>query len=83
MYYLQITPQLRHRMNLNLTEMCLKHQVGVGSYRHCMWSCIHIEEYWGKIVDKLNLIFNVHLETDPQVFLLVLPSPQYSYICCP
>lgn len=46
----------------------------VGSYRHCIWTCIHVEEYWDKIVSKLNLIFKVQLDADPQVMLLGLPS---------
>lgn len=36
LYRLQITPQLRHRMNSSLSEKCLKCQVEVGSYRHCV-----------------------------------------------
>lgn len=75
LHRLQITPQLRHKMNLSLTEMCSKCHMEVESYRHCVWSCVHIEEYWGKITDKLNLIFDVHLDPDPQALLLGLPSP--------
>lgn len=75
LHRLQITPQLRHRMNPSLTEMCSKCHVEVGSYRHCVWSCVHVEEYWRKIIDKLNLIFAVHLDPDPQALLFGLPSP--------
>ena len=39
-----------------------------------MWTCIHVEEYWGKIVHKLNLILSVQLDAHPQVLLLGLPS---------
>lgn len=75
LHRLQITPQLRHRMNPNLTEMCSKCQIEVGCYKHCIWSCIHIEEYWHKVTDKLSLIFGVNLDPDPQTMLLGLPSP--------
>lgn len=75
LHRLQITPQLRHRMNPRLTEMCSKCHIEVGSYRHCVWSCIYIEEYWRKITDKLNLIFDVRLDPDPQALLLGLASP--------
>ena len=76
LHRLQITPQLRHKMNPKLTEMCSKCNIRVGNYNHCVWSCVHIEDYWGKIVEKLNLIFNVHLDIEPQTLLLGLPSPQ-------
>ena len=75
LHHLQITPQLRHRMNLNLTEMCSKCHVEVGCYRHCVWSCVYIEEYWHIITDKLSLIFGVNLDPDPQDMFLGLPSP--------
>lgn len=74
LHRLQITPRLRHKMNLSLTEMCSKCHVEVGSYMHCVWSCVHIEGYWGEIIDKLNLIFDVHLNPGPEVLLLGLPS---------
>ncbi len=53
LHHLQVSPQLRHRMNPNLTEMRSKCQVEVGSYRHCIWSCIFIEVYWGKITNLI------------------------------
>ena len=90
LHHLQVTSQLRHRMNPSLSEMCSKCYVEVGSYRHCVWSCVHMG-YWGKITDKLNLIFDVHLDPVHEVLLLGLPSPhikgskkavQYSHIRC-
>lgn len=43
-------------------------------------TCIHTEEYLGKIVCWLSLIFGVKLGPKPEVLLLGLPSPNIKRI---
>lgn len=73
---LQITPQLRHKMDHNKSEMCTKCITEVGSFVHCVWTCRYIDDYWKGIVDKIHLILGVTLDKDPMCLLFGLPDKQ-------
>ncbi len=45
-----------------------------------MSTCIHIKEYWCKIVSGLGLILDVKIEAKSVVFLLGLPTPNITGI---
>ena len=42
----------------------------VGSFIHTIWTCAHIQDFWVKVVSKLNLVFNKELDLDPVGLLL-------------
>ena len=71
---LQISPSLRHKMNSDLSPLCLKCKTEEGDYIHCIWSCHKIERYWYDVVQELNEIFNIELELDPLCLILGLPD---------
>ena len=69
---LQITPSLRHKMNPSLSPLCLKCKIEEGDYIHCIWSCHKIQRYWLRVVQQLNVIFNLEFELDPLCLILGL-----------
>lgn len=76
LHCLQITPQLRHRMDHNKSELCTKCNVEIRTFIHCVWTCTFIDEYWKNIADRLNLILNIRLNKDPLCLLFGLPDTQ-------
>ena len=56
---LQISPNKRHKMNLQLSPACLTCKISVGTYTHCIWSCPKIQAYWMDVLQDLENIFGV------------------------
>lgn len=71
---LEISPSLRHKMNPTLSPLCLKCEIVVGEYVHCIWPCPEIEGYWFGIVQQLRVIFDVDFVMDPICLILDLPN---------
>lgn len=43
---------------------------------HTLWTWVHIQALWTKLVSKLYLIFKKELDLDPECLLLGLPCSQ-------
>lgn len=56
LHRLQITPQFRHKLDNDKSELC---SVEVGSFIHCAWTCRYIDRYWHGVVNRMCLIFDI------------------------
>lgn len=57
LHRLQISPQLRNKMYPK-KSLCMKCITEVGGLLHTIWPCVHIQDFWVKVVSKLHFIFN-------------------------
>ncbi len=69
---LQITPQLRHRMDQNKSDLCLKCNAEPGSFIHCIWTYKYTDDDWENIVNRLCFIFGIKLSMDLRCLLFGL-----------
>ena len=73
LHRLQISPNRRHNMNPQLSPMCLKCKITVGTYTHCIWSCYKIQAYWADVLQDMQDILGVDLHMNPLSLLLGHP----------
>ncbi len=70
LHRLQISPYKRHKMNPQLSPICLKCKILIGTYTHCIWSCPKIQAYWMDALQDMQRIYGVVLQMDPLSLLL-------------
>ena len=63
-------------MYASASPLCLKCHLELGSYIHCFWSCLKMQDYWAGILVELCKIFNVQVELNPMCLLLGFPDTQ-------
>lgn len=56
LYRLCITPEVRHKMNPGLSDLCVTCKSDTGTFYYCMWSCPLIQQSWDLINLQLNSI---------------------------
>lgn len=56
LHRLCINPEVRHRMNPSISDLCTKCQYAVGSFFHSLWSCPHVQQFWITIAHQLDKI---------------------------
>lgn len=54
----------------NKSELCMKWNVEVGSFIHCVWACRYIDKCWKDVENQLCLILDVKSKKRPRVYCL-------------
>uniref|UniRef100_A0A3Q3FRX3 Reverse transcriptase domain-containing protein n=1 Tax=Labrus bergylta TaxID=56723 RepID=A0A3Q3FRX3_9LABR len=78
LHRLQRTPQFLNKMSPQISALCVKCKKEVGTYYHCVWQCPLISRYWKNVAQELGLIFHRTIKLEPALFLLNLPTQQFS-----
>ncbi len=71
---LHISPNRRHFVNPSISPLCLKCKTEVGTLTHCLWSCDRLQRYWFLVLEEMEKIFNMQLDSDPVSLILGIPN---------
>ncbi|CAI9533936.1 unnamed protein product [Staurois parvus] len=65
-----ITPNVEHKMNTEISQMCWRGCGEVGTWYHMWWECPEIQVFWRKIVYLIGKITKIKIGLDPELCLL-------------
>ena len=70
LHQLYLTPQKLHISKPELSEMCFRCGIEVGSFLHCTWLCTKVRSFWYDFCDTLTKITGSTFPLDPELCLL-------------
>ena len=70
LHQLYLTPQKLHKSKPELSEMCFRCGIEVGSFLHCTWLCTKVRSFWYDFCNALTGITGVTFPLDPELCLL-------------
>lgn len=88
LHQLYLTPQKIHKSKPELSEMCFRCGVEVGSFLHCTWLCTKVRPFWFDFCDTMTKVTGVTFPLDPELCLLgnltsisrFLPKSQIKFV---
>lgn len=73
-----ITPFILNKMDNQISPLCIKCKMSVGTYIHYFWECHLIARFWSNVAQELSKIFSLKVRKDSGLFILSLPSKTLS-----
>ena len=65
-------------MDNQISPLCIKCKMSVGTYIHYFWECRLIARFWSNVAQELSKIFSLKVRKDSGLFILSLPSKTLS-----
>lgn len=74
LHRMHVSPNCRQYFSSDLSPMCLKCKIEIGTLTHCFWSCIWLQRYWSDVICEIRKILGVSVKMNPLSLLLGLPD---------
>lgn len=69
LHQLYWTPEI-HKFKPELSDVCFHCTIEVGSFLHCTWLCVKVQDFWIDFCSVLTKITQISLPVDPEFCLL-------------
>lgn len=70
LHQLYLTPEKIHKFKPELSDACFRCTIEVGSFLHCTWLCVKVQDFWIDFCSVLTKITRMSLPVDPEFCLL-------------
>lgn len=74
-----VTPELLHKYNHNIPDICTKCINDKGTLFHCMWQCPQVELFWEEVKIAVESIILKGIPKSPEFFILGIYPEKHNF----